>query len=175
MENILTHARSILAITPARWTQLCQSLAPDLLTRPPAPGHWSALECLIHLLDTEDVFRMRVQAFLEGRDFPAFDPDREGTRLSPASAPADMAAEFARRRAASLSAIDRLAPADLDRRSRHQELGPVSLSEMLHEWAAHDLNHTVQAERALMQPFLHGCGPWIKYFTDHLASPFAEK
>jgi hypothetical protein len=45
----------------------------------------------------------------------------------------------------------------------------VSLSELLHEWAGHDLMHTVQAERALMQPFIQGCGPWQPYFRDHLA------
>ena len=55
-----------------------------------------------------------------------------------------------------------------NRRVRHQELGPVTLREMLSEWAAHDLNHTVQAERALIQPFLLECGPWIAYFKDHL-------
>jgi hypothetical protein len=27
--------------------------------------------------------------------------------------------------------------------------------------------HTVQAERALMQPFVHGTGPWRPYFHDH--------
>ena len=40
--------------------------------------------------------------------------------------------------------------------ARHQELGPVTLEQLLHEWAAHDLMHTVQAERALMQPFIEG-------------------
>ena len=34
-------------------------------------------------------------------------------------------------------------------------------------WAAHDLNHTIQAERALMQPFMLGCGPWRSFFRDH--------
>lgn len=32
------------------------------------------------------------------------------------------------------------------------------------KWPAHDLNHTIQAERSLMQPFIRGCGPWRKYF-----------
>jgi hypothetical protein len=27
--------------------------------------------------------------------------------------------------------------------------------------------HTVQAERALMQPFIQACGPWQSYFIDH--------
>ena len=33
--------------------------------------------------------------------------------------------------------------------------------------AAHDLMHTVQAERALMQPFVAGSGKWRGYFADH--------
>jgi hypothetical protein len=33
--------------------------------------------------------------------------------------------------------------------------------------AGHDLMHTVQAERALMQPFIAGCGPWQPYCADH--------
>ena len=67
--------------------------------------------------------------------------------------------------------VQALQPGDLDRRVRHAELGPVTLSEMLHEWCGHDLMHTVQAERALMQPFIQGCGPWMKYFEDHIARP----
>ena len=61
------------------------------------------------------------------------------------------------------------------RTARHAELGPVTLAQLLHEWAAHDLMHTVQAERALMQPFLAGVGPWRGYFTDHLAVGAAEQ
>ena len=168
MENILNHTRLMLTTTPLRWTQLTQTLADELLTRTPAPGEWSALECLVHIVDTEKIFQFRVQAFLAGRDFPAFDPDQEGSALSAEISPSDLAAEFARRRAESLAAIEQLTSADLLRTAHHTELGPVTLEEMLHEWAAHDLNHTVQAERALMQPYLQGCGPWIKYFQDHV-------
>ena len=56
------------------------------------------------------------------------------------------------------------------RKSRHQDLGPVTLEEMLNEWPAHDFNHTVQAERALMQPYIKGCGPWKEFFLDHYIS-----
>jgi hypothetical protein len=41
----------------------------------------------------------------------------------------------------------------------------VTVGELLHEWAAHDFDHTIQAERALMQPFLRGSGPWQIYFA----------
>ena len=51
--------------------------------------------------------------------------------------------------------------------ARHAELGHVTLAQFLNEWAAHDFNHTVQAERAIMQPFISGSGPWRFYFADH--------
>jgi uncharacterized damage-inducible protein DinB len=168
MDDILTWTPTVLSTTPARWLSLTETLPARLLTTPFAPGEWSALECLLHLVDTEPVFSSRLQCFLDGRDFPAFNPDAEGATLDPQQDPAALAAEFARRRSDSLRALARVTPEDLNRRVRHQELGPVTLGEMIHEWAAHDLNHTVQAERALMQPFLQGCGPWQRYFTDHM-------
>jgi hypothetical protein len=70
-------------------------------------------------------------------------------------------------RAGSLALPEKVKPDALARRARHSELGMVTLGELLHEWAGHDLMHTVQAERALMQPFIRGCGPWRPYFADH--------
>jgi hypothetical protein len=167
MDDLLSHARAVLETTPARWLSLTETLAPALLTRKPAPGAWSALECLQHLLDAEQqVFPARVEHFLAGRDFTAFNPDTEGAPLGVRS-PADMAEAFAAARTASLARLARVGESDLSRGARHGELGPVTLGEMLHEWAAHDLMHTVQAERALMQPFIAGSGPWRKYFADH--------
>jgi hypothetical protein len=167
MDNILTSASNVLSITPARWASLAQTIPTDLLALPPASGEWSALECLQHLIDAEPVFQFRVQAFLAGRDFPGFDPNSQGTKPEATRTPADLAAEYTRLRLISLEALARLTPADLDRRVIHQELGRVTLSEMVHEWAAHDLMHTVQAERALMQPFIRSSGPWLPYFEDH--------
>ncbi len=175
MKDVLTSATAVLSLTPTRWASLAQTIPADLLSLPPAPGEWSALECLQHLVDTEPVFQFRVDAFLAGRDFPAFDPDSQGTKPDAKRQPAELAAEYARLRAASLDAVARLTPADLVRQAIHQELGRVTLSEMVHEWAAHDLMHTVQAERALMQPFIKGCGPWQGYFKDHIAAEAAER
>ena len=80
-----------------------------------------------------------------------------------------MAAEFARRRQQGLTMLDLLNPEDLNLRSRHTRLGAVTLREMMNEWAAHDLNHTIQAERAIMQPFIQNAGPWAGGFKDHVA------
>jgi len=170
MNDLLTSASAVLSATPARWASLAQMVPFELLSLPPGPGDWSALECLQHLIDTEPVFQFRVNAFLAGQDIPGFDPDSQGTKPEVGRNPADLAAEYARLRAVSLEALSRLTADDLGRRAVHQELGRVTLSEMVHEWAAHDLMHTVQAERALMQPFIQGCGPWQKYFSDHTIS-----
>jgi hypothetical protein len=164
MEDLLTSVRAVLAATPARWQALAGAVPAELLTLAPAPGEWSALACLQHLIDTErDVFPARIEAFLAGRDFAAYDP----VEYTGALTPAEVAASFAQLRAASLALLERVTTADLAREARHAELGMVTLAEMLNEWAGHDLMHTVQAERALMQPFIAGCGPWRAYFRDH--------
>lgn len=168
MDNIFEWVQGVLAITPPRWLTLTETLPVTLLSRSPAPKEWSALECLQHIVDTERwVFPVRLQALLAGQDFPAFDPDSQGTKRNAHQAPRELAAEFSRLRVASLAALVRVTPADLGLRARHQELGLVTLGELVHEWAAHDLMHTVQAERAMMQPFIQGCGPWQPYFADH--------
>ncbi|MDR3577910.1 MAG: DinB family protein [Anaerolineaceae bacterium] len=168
MENILNWATAVLTTMPSRWESMTHTWPVELLRRPPAAGEWSALECLQHILDTEPIFSARMKYFLEGQDFPAFDPDKEGTPLNAAASPQEMSAAFARLRPRSLAALAAIRPDDLGRRARHAELGMVTMGEMIHEWAAHDLNHTVQAERAAMQPFIQGCGAWQVYFQDHL-------
>ena len=168
MQDLLSDLRSVLSGTPARLSSLVQTIPAELFSRKPAPKEWSAFECLQHLIDTEETFQFRLQAFLDGRDFPAFNPDTEGTELEAAQTPAGLAAEFAKLRQQSLKALERVTPADFGRTVRHPELGPVKLEQMLNEWAAHDLNHTVQAEEAMMQPFIVASGPWQIYFSSHL-------
>ncbi len=169
MENTIAWVRSVLSTTPTRWMNLSALLPLELLNRKPAPAEWSAMECLQHMIDTERLFHSRLQAFLSGQNFlPAFNPDEQGTPVDANLSPSDIVAEFARLRAHGLAALNAVQLADLSRQSRHQELGVVTLGEMLNEWAGHDLNHTIQAERALMQPFIQGCGAWQIYFSDHV-------
>jgi DinB superfamily len=166
MDNILNYATSILGRTPLRWQELTQHVPGDLLSRLAAEGEWSAVQCLQHLLDAEEtVFPVRVKAILAGQDFPGFNPATQSGK--PSNNFAEMAAKFALLRNDSLELIKTVKMDDLPRKARHSELGVVTMEELLHEWAAHDLMHTVQGERALMQPFIQGSGPWHTYFTDH--------
>lgn len=168
MENLLSSVRSILLTTPERWIKLTETLPADLLFAPAAPGEWSAVDCLQHIIDTERIFQTRLQAFLDGHDFPDFNPETQGTQSDEPPSPPALAATLAKLRVQSLQSLSHIDEQDLERQSTHQKLGPVTLRMMVHEWAAHDLSHTVQAEEAIMQPFIDGCGPWQQFFTDHV-------
>jgi hypothetical protein len=168
MQDVLSWSESVLKTTPARWIALTETLPAELLGRAPAAGEWSALDCLGHLVETERwVFPVRVVCFLESRDLEAFDPDAAGSHPEAPPDAAAFAREFEKMRHESLRLFRRLKTADLERTARHPELGRVTLGELIPEWAGHDLMHTVQAERAMMQPFIRGCGPWTSYFSDH--------
>lgn len=165
MSDPMARIRAILTTTPLRWTQLAESVPDELLRRRPAPGEWSALECLQHIVDTEQIFPQRVVALRQSQDVPAFDPNREGSQGADPRSPAELAAAFAALRAENLALVEGVRADELANGGRHSELGPVTLGELLHEWAAHDLDHTIQAERALIQPFIEGCGAWQPYFA----------
>lgn len=175
MNTLLEHVQAVLTITPERWQRLVSTLPADLLTRQPAAGEWSALNCLQHLLDAERlVFPVRLRAFLAGRNFDAFDPNQQHPHPD-AQTPEQLVAAFAQARQASLVLLKSVQDSDLERTVQHPQFGLVTLAQMLHTWAAHDLMHTVQAERALMQPFMLDCGPWRAFFRDHeIGSPQAN-
>jgi hypothetical protein len=166
MNTFMDTVRAALAATAERWMGLAQAMPVEALSERPAPGEWSAIECLQHIVDSEKVLQFRLQAFQEGRDFPEFNPDTEGSQV--AMTPQALVAEFVRLRRESLAALEKIGPADLERKARHARLGPVTLGQMVNEWVAHDLNHTMQAEEALMQPFIRASGPWQVFFAKHV-------
>jgi uncharacterized damage-inducible protein DinB len=167
LNTLLEDVQAVLSTTPERWQRLVSTLSVDLLTRPPATGEWSALNCLQHLVEAErHLFPVRLHAFLIGQDFSDFDPQKPQPDLD-AQTPEQLADGFAHYRQESLALLKQVKDDDLGRTVQHPKLGAVTLAHMLHTWAAHDLMHTVQAERALMQPFMLGCGGWRAFFRDH--------
>ena len=163
---------SILSTSGNRWLSLTENLPAGLLARRPAKGEWSALECLVHIIDAEcSVFPVRVRAILAGQDFPSFSPDAQDSKPDLQESALELAREFFVLRQENLRLLETLTPADLLRTARHAKLGPVTLAQMLNEWAAHDLDHLIQAERAVMQPFIAACGPWQVYFQANRITP----
>jgi uncharacterized damage-inducible protein DinB len=174
LHTSVERVHTVLSITAQRWQQLTGTLPNELLARPPAAGEWSALQCLQHLLDAElHLFPVRLRALLAGQNFSDFDPG-QATAVPSSLAPVQLAAAFANIRGENLPLIREVTDEDLRRSTQHPRLGTVTLAELLQTWAAHDLMHTVQAERALMQPFMLNCGPWRPFFRDHEVAPPEE-
>ncbi len=168
MTELARQTHDILRVNGARWRALA-TLDPALLRRVPAPGEWSALQCLGHAVDTEaTVFAARVRAILERvPELRRYDPELESTPVTASTDPVALSLRHADLRTMSLETVAHITEGELDLTSRHPELGAVTLGELLNEWSAHDLMHLVQAERAIMQAFIPGSGPWRPYFSDH--------
>lgn len=118
----------------------------------PAPGEWSANECLGHLIEAERRgFAGRVQAILAtdrpdiSADLEAWDPPTVAeTRRDHERVAADLVAEFVAMRTDGVALVRTLRPDDLDRVGIHPDVGPLRVSEVIAEWVHHDRNHIRQ-------------------------------
>jgi len=169
MVTPLEMTRSVLATTPQRWMTLVDTVPEELLQRPPMPGEWSAADCLHHILTVErELLGVRLRHILEGR--PELVPVDAEALMKPRSGRSskELVADFVALRRQHEESISALTPEDMDRFSFHPEYGvDITLRILLDLWAAHDLQHTVQAEEAMMQAFIPGTGPWRPEFADH--------
>ena len=165
MTESLESFSSVLGATARRWLDLTATMPGELLERPAAAGEWSAVECLRHLLQADrHVFPSRVRQFLAG--------DEELSVVDPSAIPPmaertarEMAEAFARTREVNLGLLASLGPEDLERTSRSRRFGPVALGMVLRQWAMHDLEHLVQAERALFKGLLVDSGPLRAFYA----------
>jgi hypothetical protein len=115
MIDVLDSARRLLSTTAGRWQSLVETAPEELLKRPPAPGEWSAADCLSHLLLTERVvFGERLRAILAGRDLVPFDP-QESRDPVPERTPREVAKAVASERGENLAVLRSLTAADLER------------------------------------------------------------
>jgi len=147
MEQDLSTTISLLSRTPGTLGALLRDL-PDAWTRAAeGPGTWTPFDVVGHLLHGERSDWMpRIRTILEFGETRPFQPfDR-----------------FAQQQERQLGALD-LRPADLARRGRHPSLGPVTLSNLLATWAAHDLTHLHQISRVMATQYRDAVGPWRKF------------
>jgi uncharacterized damage-inducible protein DinB len=142
---------------------------PDSLTRQTEGGNtWSAYDVVGHLVYAERADWMpRVKIILEFGETRAFEKfDRLGqVKESQGKSLAQLLDEFGRVRAENLNALRalNLQNQDLDRRGQHPSLGPVTLSQLLATWAAHDLTHLHQLSRIMAHQYREAVGPWSAY------------
>jgi hypothetical protein len=168
MDKSLDQTVSLLTRTPGALDALLRDLPEDWTHRNEGEDTWSAAGVVAHLIHCERTdWIPRARRVLDFGETGAFDPfDRLGNqRESQGKTLSQLLDEFARLRSENLGQLRawNLRPADLERRGLHPSLGPVTLSQLLATWAAHDLTHLHQISRVLAHQYREAVGPWTQY------------
>jgi hypothetical protein len=158
----------VLERTPGVLRALLDGLPDEWISAREGPGSWSPYDIVGHLIHGERTdWIPRAEHILRVGDAEAFPPfDRVAMfRESAGKSLGELLDTFARLRGESVARLLALAltPADLDRRGRHPELGPVTLGQHLATWLAHDLSHIRQIVRVMGRQYSDAVGPWTAY------------
>ena len=151
----------LLEATPAILRGLMSEISEDDARWKPAADRFSIAEVLSHLSHSEGhCYRERVDRFLN-EERPEFDPDDAQMHLDlyRNADPEEDFGHFEEQRETNIELLRGL-PADAgDRKALHRAVGEITLSELLHEWALHDLGHIRQiAELVRARRYLAGAG-----------------
>jgi hypothetical protein len=137
--------------TPSAVQSLVREAGPDLQRRP-APGEWSVLELLGHLVDAEIVVSGRYRWTISQDEPPllGYDQDLWVARLRHNEArPEELLAVFSTLRTANLRLWRGSTAEDRDRVAVHAERGPESYGLMFRMLAGHDRFHLNQMRETL--------------------------
>jgi len=140
--------------TAARLARLIEEIPPRVMRRRPAPGSWSILEVLVHMVDAELAYGWRLRNMLAtpGVALPWWDQDEWARRLAyPRRRPVQAVDWFRALRESNLALL-----AAVPRRrwstcfGIHEVRGRISVLELVRQEAGHDLAHLLQIRRLLV-------------------------
>jgi hypothetical protein len=158
----------LLEATPTILRGLMSEIDEDDVRWKPAPDRFSIGEVLAHLSHSEGhCYRARVDRFLSETS-PEFEPDDAQFHLDlyAKADPEDSFDHFEEQRETNMELLRELTPQDGERTAVHRKVGPITLSQMLHEWALHDLGHIRQiAELVRARKYLPGAGPLASFYS----------
>lgn len=157
-------AVSLLEKTPALLELLLRDVPQDVLQWKPAPSRWSIAEVLGHMAVIEQLYEQRARRIVldEAPMLPPYVP-AEQSELQKKTARRHLE-HFAGLRRAFVFYLHSVPSTAAGRTGRHHEMGPITLSQMLHELANHDLGHLRQiAELYRAYSFYPHAGPFQKY------------
>jgi hypothetical protein len=144
----------LLAATLASMCEELRALGPEAGWRP-APGEWSANECVGHLIEAERRgFAGRIRAILAAANaadavgplvLESWDPPAVAAARRDHERPAtELADAFVALRTESVALVRGLTAEDLGRSGLHPQVGELRVDELLGEWVHHDRNHVRQ-------------------------------
>ena len=168
MEHDLEKTIALLSRTPAALDGLLRDLPENWTHRGEGEGTWTVFDVVGHLIyaDREN-WLPRARKILQFGEAQPFDPfDRLGhVKESQGKSLSQLLDEFAVVRAGCLNGLRalNLKPEQVTKRGRHPALGPVTLSELLATWAAHDMTHLHQISRILAHQYRDAVGPFAAY------------
>jgi hypothetical protein len=153
---------SMLEKTPALLEVLLRDVPEEVLEWKPAAERWSIGEVLGHMVMIEKLYEQRARRIVleDAPELPKFVPP-EGPFPKKAQ---QCLEEFVPLRRAFVFYLHSIPSSSAGRTGKHAELGSVSLSQMLHELANHDLGHLRQiAELYRAKSFYPFGGPFQRY------------
>lgn len=167
-EHNLQNTIALLSRTPAALDALLRDLPEVWTFNNEGDKTWSPFQVVGHLIGGERTdWIPRVRMILQDGESQAFVPfDRWGMeREIQCKSLAQLLDEFARVRSQNLDELRalNLRPEDLERKGRHPDFGPVTLSQLLATWAAHDLTHLHQISRTMAHQYRETVGPWTVF------------
>ena len=152
----------LLEATPGILRGLMTELTEEDARWKPAPDRFSVAEVLAHLSHSEGhCYRMRLDRFM-AEIRPEFEPDHAQMYLDlyRDADPEEAFDRFEEQRENNLEFLRDLPAGAGDRVAVHKEYGEITMSQMLNEWALHDLGHIRQvAELVRARKYLSGAGP----------------
>jgi hypothetical protein len=157
----------LLEATPTILRGLMAELSAEDVRWKPAPGRFSVGEVLSHLSHAEGhCYRARLDRFLNEEN-PEFESDdaQHHLELYGNMDPEDAFDHFEEQRETNIEALRDLPPGAGERKAVHRKVGPITMAEMLNEWALHDLGHIRQiAELVRARKYLAGAGPLAGFY-----------
>ena len=168
MPSNLTGTIALLERTPSTLNALLNGLPESWTSRNEGDGTFTVPDVIGHLIyaDKENWLPRahRILEHGESKPFGKFDRWGHAEDCRYKSLP-QLLDEFANIRAACLDELRSLdlQPAQLALRGNHPALGPVTLSELLATWAAHDLTHIHQITRIVAGSYRDEVGPFAAF------------
>jgi uncharacterized damage-inducible protein DinB len=162
-----------LSVTPEILRLVMTGVTEEQARRKPTPDRWSIAEVLEHLSHVEaHGFRHRLDRMLAAKtaDMPELEPyDQEEYAAQGAYSDRDAEeslAHWEEQRDNNVEVLRALDSSALMRQGRHTKAGIVTVGDLIHQWAFHDLGHVRQiAELVRMEMYYPGLGPFSMYYS----------